>query len=270
MNGPKQTKLRLKDKRRRLVWVKVAAGASVVALSFAFALYGLNRPEVNVQSIAVLGTSLTNPELIKKIVSAEIERPYLYIIPRTNVFLLPYESIETTIESTFPQVAAVVLAQSSQELTVEVSERVAVALWCKDQADTSNPTTDNCFLMDENGYVFDKGYVEGLIRYRGRIEENPVGKKYLDGTFKNFATQIDELEKATKRTIVTATVNEHDDVTATFKEGGEIIFRLSPEYQELMDNVSSVFSSSRFSSGERLEYADFRFGNKVYVKFEGE
>lgn len=270
MMTPTQPKLRLKDKRRRLVWVKVAAGTAIVALSFGLLVYAAHRPEVNIGKIHVEGAKLAKPELVQKVTDAVLEDSYFFLIPRTNVFVVPYSRIETAITKSFPQVASVVASQNGiGDLTIQVTERVPVALWCEEQS-REDTVLDVCYLMDGNGFIFEKGDGEGFAKYRGLIEGTPIGKQYLDDTFRNFTKTIAELEGASARKVRDVVIDEHDDVYATFTEGGYAIFTLQAEYQNLMDNVASVFASERFKTGAALEYADFRFGNKVYVKFAGE
>ena len=51
MAEPIQPKLRLKDRRRRLAWVKVAAGASVVAVCLVLVFYVSRLPSVTIASV---------------------------------------------------------------------------------------------------------------------------------------------------------------------------------------------------------------------------
>jgi hypothetical protein len=262
--SPTQPRLRLKDKRRRLAWVKVAVGSAVVALTLVLALYALNRPEANIHDISITGAKLSNVDLMREVAESILDGSYFAIIPRTNVLLLPYQKLEENIQSAFPQVASVVASQTALgTLEIAITERVPVALWCADSGD--------CYLMDGSGYVFDSADShDGLIRYSGRIKGMPVGSVYLDGTFRVFSKAISSLEEATKQKVTDVYVDEYGDAYATLLEGGDIIFALSPEYSELVDNAASVFQTERFTSTRTLDYADFRYGNKVYVRFMGE
>jgi hypothetical protein len=50
-------------------------------------------------------------------------------------------------------------------------------------------------------------------------------------------------------------------------QGGTLKFVRTADRPVLLDNIASIFSARGLSASETLDYADFRFGDKVYVKF---
>jgi hypothetical protein len=53
----------------------------------------------------------------------------------------------------------------------------------------------------------------------------------------------------------------------TFVEGGTLRFVRTGDTGATLANIASVFGSETFRSDRLFEYADFRYGDKVYVKF---
>jgi len=204
---------------------------------------------------------------------------YVFLIPRANTFFYPHSRIVRDIKSLFKPVRDVRVHRSGfTALRIDITERVPAALWCLPAEAGLSESSKDCFLVDKSGFVFK--IAEGIassspfVRYEGRLAGAPdgsvLGNTYLPDQFGAFRIFMDKLSLATSRTVNRVSVDEYDDVFVFFKESGEVRFTKEGMRESLLDNIASVFASDRFRSGDALEYADFRFGNKIYVKFEGE
>lgn len=262
----KRKKISLKTKRRLVLYTKVGL-ISVGAIGFFVTFLILVRlPEVTVAVVTVEGTHFAKEALVKEVVLGQLKGSYVFLVPKRNTFVVPEGSIKKELLSVFPAIQDVSFNKDSfNSLSVTVSEKEPLAKWCSNFSSTSP-----CYLVDENGFVFAPEEGGGYVTYSGTIEGSPVGNTFLEGGFKKLHTMISELEKTTNRTPDRVVVDEHDDVTVLFKEGGEVRFVRMFDESILLDNIASVFASRRFKTDEQLLYADFRFGNKVYVKFVGE
>lgn len=285
---PKKKKRPLKERRRRARMLALFALAFTVLALLASAVIGLRRPEVTIASVEVFGTRIAREDLVHRQVTDLLHGSYLFLIPRANTFFYPHARIVKDIKSTFLPVKDVRVSRSGfTALSVRVEERAPAALWCRPaspSAPTAGPaaepeelaaaTSARCFLMDEDGFVFapaqgDTAPAE-LPRFLGKLSADPLGETYLSGSLGTLRIFLDKLARAAKRTPGEVLVDEHDDVYVRFAEGGEVRFTRADQSDALLDNIASVFASSRFDAGDTLEYADFRFGSKIYVKFEGE
>jgi hypothetical protein len=123
--------------------------------------------------------------------------------------------------------------------------------------------------MDKEGFIFVEAPVDTTlyVRFSGLVAGDPIGSRYLDGDFDSFKSFIEEVSSTAHRTPQSVVVENNDDVSITFVQGGVLKFVRTDDSEATLDNIASVFSSRKLDTNERLEYADFRFGNKVYVKF---
>ena len=276
MNAPDQPKLRLRDRRRRLMWVKVAAGASVVVISLALIFYAARRPEVTITAIHVSGTHLVQADEVKAIAEQGLQGSYAYLVPYGNSLVAPLSAVHDAIMRSFPPIKSVSISRSGlQALDIQVQERAPVALWClpaqaggTDATDTSKP----CYLMDADGYVFaHAAATDEYLRYFGPLSGNIIGSTYLDSGFASLDTLVTDIGKSIGHRPLSVTVDAtSNDVSVAFADDGILQFVRTAERQATLDNIASVFASQSFRDNKQFEYADFRFGNKVYVKFKGQ
>ena len=259
-------KLRLQEIRRRKRYALCALGLVVFVAAFSGLVFLLRLPEVTINSVAVSETEYVRNELVLEMVNGMLEGNYLLVIPRSNTFLYPKHAIQRDMFALFPSVERVKFSRIGfNTLSISITERTPVAEWC------SNPGTSSpCYLLDNGGFVFAPQRVQGssFVVYGGGLTGDPLGQTYLSGEFQSIQEFVQDLKKVTERNPKTVLIDEHDDVSVTFKEGGELRFAVESANGTLLDNIASVFASRRFHSDDILEYADFRFGNKIYVKFE--
>ncbi len=246
-------------------WVKVIAGAAVVAMSLVLLVYGAHRPEITIQKVSVSGTHLSDASAIEEISKDALDGYYFFFIPKANAFVAPLGSIASAVKTAFPEVAAVEVRRTGFEaLEIDVSERVALAEWCENG-------TSSCYLMDETGFIYsDTRAPHPMIRFSGGIQGEVLGSVYLMEDFPSLFSFIGEVERATKLSPVSVKVDENDDVHVDFSEGGTLMFVRKEDTNETLQNIASVFAARRLKNGERFDYADFRFGDKVFVRFIGD
>lgn len=271
MTTPRQPKLRLKDRKRRLMWVKVAAGSSVVALSIGLMWYGSHVSEVIISKVEVTGTQIVSTDAVKNETEALLKGSYAYFIPRANSFVYPKTDIKNAILKKLPPVESVEIERDGlTALKVVVTERKPVALWCGDVIPESEQL--NCYLLDANGFIFGIADSQNnYIRFYGHISGEPVGQTYLSGTFTPLFGLVRDISTAIRMTPTSLTADKNtNDMTLRFDNGGELRFVFTENRQATLENIASVFASQSFKTNKNFEYVDFRFGDKVYVKFKGE
>jgi len=268
MSNPQQPKLSLRERRRRLVWVKVAAGSAVVALSFVAVWFLARIPATTIASIEVKGTSIVSADEVKKLVEETLDGSYAYLIPHRNSLLFPKRNIENALALAFPPLAKVSISRNGwSALTVTTEERVATALWC--DGDTESET---CYSIDKNGFIFATATdATPMIRFYGALSGVPIGSTYLNGGFASLNTLVAGIASSIHRTPKTVTVDgASNDVELAFQDGEVLKFVRTVNQQATLENIASVFASQSFKKNKDFEYADFRFGDKVYIKFKGE
>lgn len=274
-------KLPLKARRRR---ARVLALAFTVLLLFsgaALTLFGVQRPEVNINAVSITGVRYVREDLLRRMVNDLLEGSYFFLVPRTSIFFYPRTALMRSARELFPAIKDISITRNGfTALAVSLTERETAALWCLPpsaastaQADASSPNASPCYLMDEGGFVFAKAGNEldsALHIYSGGLSADPLAAVFLDGGYAALERFVADIARVTGRRPSMIFVDEHDDVFVSFAEGGELRFAREDADDTLLENIASVFSSSRFKTSESLDYADFRFGSKIYVKFVGE
>jgi len=269
--------------------LRVLAVFVVLAL-VALAVIGLRRPEVNIASVSVTGTHHTRADVLEHTISGILSGSFFFLIPRTSAFFYPKREVLQSARRSFPAIKTVSIARAGfTTLQVSVSERLPVALWCapeKSAPDAREQATSTaeqqysiassrapCYLMDTDGFVFaeaDGDYSEFMRYQGGGVAGSAIGETFLDGAYPALRVFVADVAGATAREPLAVLVDEHRDVFVSFKNGGELRFAIKNANSALLENIASVFASKRLQSDDVLDYADFRFGNKIYVKFEGE
>lgn len=266
---PTKRKPSLKERRRRKRFVIFFLSAVVVVSFFVLAVIGLRMPDVNISSVVVHGAKYAREDLVQQFASSMLEGSYFFLIPRSSIFVYPKTAMARDALSLFPSVKEISITRNGfTALSISLTERTPAALWCASFASTSP-----CYVMDDGGFVFAKADSEqsaDLLAYLGNLSGDPLAATFLHGDYEPLDTFVGDIGHATERDLFAVSIDENDDVTVFFKSGGELRFARKDMSDVLLESIASVFASDRFHSDDTLEYADFRFGNKIYVKFEGE
>ncbi len=245
-----------------MLQIKIAVATLAVFLFLGGLFFLVRLPEVTVSKVEVTGTAVADPALIQKIAEETLSGSYAFLIPKKNTLFIPTGEVAENIAASFPIVKeANVTHTSLTSVSVSVTERTPVALWCTSE--------EKCYLMDEDGFVYmTSEQSDAYVRYSGAIEAEPVGTVFLAGGFNSLNTFVGETAKTLGRTPKTVIVELNKDVTLSFVGRGELKFVMSENNTGTLENIASVFASQKLKGRTDFEYADFRFGNKVYVKFK--
>lgn len=258
------SKRSLKERRRRARFITVALSAALALSVVIFIAVVARIPETKIVRITVSDTTYVHQGALEQVALQLLSGTHFFLIPRTHTFFAPLSSIRKEIERSFPAVERVVVRRDTMRaLTIEVTEKDPSFLWCR---------SEECFYMSSDGYIFApvQGGSNDFVRYEGAITDNPTGVFFLDGSFQDLNTAVENIATIINDEARRVSVDMYDDVTVTFKSGAELIFVRTAQREVLLDAITSVFSVKRVHETRVLEYADFRFGNKIFVKFEGD
>ena len=279
---PIQPKLRLKDRRRRLMWVKVASGTAVVAIAVVLAFYMAHLPALTIAEVDVSGTALVPADAVKALAEAELQGSFAFVIPRDNALVAPTASIKKAIADAYPAAAAVSVSRPNlKTLAIAITERTPAALWCPgipageisaEDAATGTPAAANedCYRMDGKGFIFATATPDmAFVKYFGDVSGGPVGSTYLSGDFASLDGTVAGIASSLQQTPEEVLADPSGtDVSVAFDSGGVLRFIRTTDRATILENVASVFASQSFKDHQNFDYIDFRFGDKVYVKFK--
>lgn len=258
-------------------------------LLFALALAGLTMllrwSKLNIQNIEITGNPVVDSTDLENTIKNEIYGYYLWIFPKSNFLIYPKNDVKAALEDNYKVLKNISLGLkgiSTMELKVE--ERIGKYTWCGDTP--QNDTNDNCYFMDDTGYIFGQApFFSGdvYLKFYGKVRDDvsaPLGEIY----FKEFFPKLLQFRDTVKLMgISTSAYHVRNDGSAElylvsntpFPNKQKIIFNPSEDLSKLAENLQTALATdplktdfkNKFSS---FEYIDLRFGNKVYYKFRNE
>ncbi|MEX0910169.1 MAG: hypothetical protein WDZ73_00215, partial [Candidatus Paceibacterota bacterium] len=246
-------------------------------------IFGLRWPEVQIVDIKIKGNSTVSAQEITAEIKPLIAGYYAFIIPKTSIFLYPRENIKQVLLDEFGYLATVDMQiKSFSVLEVLVSERTPKYVWCQNKEET------NCFLADEEGFIFSavnsKVDAGPLFKIIGtgkselwKVYSYPIGKINFKQTksFLDLIPKVVPTELGSRLQVQAVVLAPADDLIfkVTDKTNNsvytwDLLISKRSELDSVVRHLEAVFSSSSFkkelTTGERLEYVDFRFGQKVF------
>jgi hypothetical protein len=290
--------LELKKQRRKVVIDKILIlffGIVVILILLAY-LSRINT--LNISKVEVSGNQVVDTNAIQAVATEQMSGKYLWIFPKTNVFLYPKNAIINQLQGKFKRLEDINLSiKNNKTLEISLAERKALYTWCgitppDATVVTTPPSTTDCYFVDENGYIFDKApYFSGDVYFKfygspdvGQQEFSSCGAS-LDpsGCYfsKNYIKQLvsfrDILVGFDLKPVAMYVTNDGDVQVFLSKGnssaiGPQIIFKINDDYQNVAENLEAALTTdplktefkNKYSS---LLYIDLRFGNKVYYKF---
>ncbi len=262
---------KLTQKRRKVFLFKIGGGVFSIIALFVGLVYVSQFEEFNISDISVDGNSTIAEKSIKGIVEEKISGKFLFLFPKSNILLYPRTDIEATLLEAYKGIKEINIAfEDLQSISVTMDERKPFALWC----DKEVIDEESCYFLDEDGFIFTKApSFSGNVYFRYfsiLSSDEHVGQQFMEKT--EFQEMTFFLLSLSDIGLTPVALDEVDDADYEMhlEEGGKIFFGQKQNLSFVFDSIQSVFDSDEFNEEDlfNLDYADFRFGNKVYFKFK--
>ncbi len=227
-----------------------------------------------VEEIIVSGEERVSKDEIKFIVKKNLEKKILFF-PTKSIFLVNLDQIKEDVLGSFPQIAEIEIGRGFPNgLNIIAVERLAVANFCKN---------DNCFLLDNEGVIFDpvrndisngveETQLEGdLIKIIDKqkiddiavLGEKVIEKDYLEKILKIQKNLSEELEIGTEEFIVFS-----ERLNVKTAEGWEIYFDQKGDLNWQITKLSLVLKEKIPPENRKdLEYIELRFGDLASFRY---
>lgn len=262
---------KLTQRKRKLFLFKIGGIVVALLLITTGIMFSLRAKRINIADINIKGNSAVATNTIRQFVENKISGNYAFVFPKSSIFLYPRKNLQATLLESFKEIKnANVSFESLQSISIDIEERRPYALYCGGQVST---TTD-CYFLDDNGFVFTKapsfsGNV--FFRYFGDLDDDiKIGQQFMkEEDFHEINFFLTSLSETGLDPVTFRIVNK-DDFEIGLKNGGRILFGQNQNLSNIYENIQSVFYSEDLNKSNisNLDYADFRFGNKVYFKFK--
>jgi cell division septal protein FtsQ len=270
LNSPRLSEL--KKHRQRVVLEKILIGLLGFLAIFFSAVYLSGLNSLNINNIEISGNKVVDTEAIKTIVKQQLAGKYLWFFPKTNILLYPENSIKNALQNKFTRLKDINLSlKNNNILQISVDERTPEYLWCGENLPSLGGGSEQCYFMDENGYIFDEApYFSGEVYFKFYGEIGPNFQQLI--SFKNILINMG------LKPVALAATNDRD--IQIFLSGGtslatapKIILRADADFEKVAENLETALQNeplqSKFKNNySKLEYIDLRFENKVYDKFK--
>lgn len=275
-----------RQKRKRILYRRII----LFICFFVTLVFGLSyfsaHPRVTISNIKIDGNRVVNTSKIESVVKSSIEGRYLYLFKKSNVFIYPKNKIIKDLKNEFARIKDVEISTNQfTNLSIKVSERVGLYLWCGEQINEEDKLNEECYFINDEGYIFDKApFFSGNIYFKfysplNNKEIEPLGNSSLDPeTIKDIFAFSDALEEMSFK-VATIDMYDENEYKLYLKRSStklpQIIFKKEDNLEEILNNFSSSMKQEKFVEEVRgryssLEYIDLRYKNKVLYKHEGE
>lgn len=245
---------------------------------------------MTVRVVKVSGTVAVSPSAIASSTEKFLTGRYLFTVPRANVLFYPKRSIERDILERYLRVARVEARfKNFHTLNISVTERKTEALWCRSilvQERDVGETRDDCFLLDGDGFVFDKfdladqtspdvlkfvtpSRFPAYVKFYGGFSSTtgPIGQTYLSSARFQELLQFSENLIPLGATVLAFRERPDNDLDVELSGGGRLVINRESDLSSTISNFQSMIFEPNFGGMEglkKIDYIDMRFGNKIF------
>jgi hypothetical protein len=279
LNSPRLQELKRRRQKNLLKKFYIFVFLFVLLLVGLAFLFRIDR--LNIQDVKVSGNVVIDTALIKNTANETLAGNYLWVFPKTNLFLYSKKSITTSIAGKFKRLKNIsVDTDQAGTLLVSVEERTPKYTWCGETMSVESGAVEACYFLDDTGFIFDyapefKGDV--YFKFFGTTSNsNTIGSSVIATYFKDFILFKENIETLGLRPVSFYKLGDGDAKVYLASESGlsgpEIIFKEGADFQKLTENLQSALEVEPLHTDIKkkyisLLYIDLRFGNKVYYKF---
>ncbi len=221
----------------------------------------------DVRTVEVRSPSVISTDAIRIKVDDVLNKKYLGIGRRSNIFIFSPQHIATVLAEEFPRIASIDIRRTSlHSIAIVIKERVAVGLWCL-------PVRERCYYFDAHGDSFleilpSSGSIFTPINdFRERrieIGENVAGSDWRENIF-----GVKKILQFGGITVVNFTIPEdsYDEFQAMTNEGWNILYSKDINTRRQTDSLL-LFLKEKITPEVRttLEYVDLRIEDRIYYK----
>ena len=270
----------LKKKRKNFI-IKLFVFIFVFLLSIVGLVFLSRMEKININKISILGSDIINKEDISKKTADFLNGKYLYIFPKTNIFLYPKTDLINYLYKEYPRIKNIEIKDISLDfktLEISISLRESKALWC-DKLSLEEGEVSRCYFLDDLGFVFAPSpdfSGNAYFKYYGILPYgDPIGSYFLEDKekFKEISSLVDEIYKLEISPLYMVAENQ-EKFTIYLAGGSKIFFDTTESILKTKERIHTLIKSDDLFKKEggilEVDYIDLRFGDKVFYKLKTE
>ncbi len=148
------------------VWFMRTVVFSILILLFFVAGGGISQNDRwRISEITITGANVVASDDIRARVGEKLFGNYYFVYSRGNSYLFPRREMEATLIQAFARLStATVHRVSDKTIAIEITERKPFALWCGEEYNKEMYELNDCWFIDDTGFVFDRAptFSEGV------------------------------------------------------------------------------------------------------------
>lgn len=254
-----------------------------VILVFAGTVLASRLDQLQIKEVEVVGARSEDRERLGSVVEKELMGTYFLLYPKRNLLLISDSRIMSALEIAAPRLETVAVERNDlRNLVVVVKERSPVAIAC-------TTTNKNCHFVDHNGLLFarapnisgdlflgivlseDRIAVERHVVDTGLFKKLIETRNIIDDVLRDMPYQarvgkliVGEGESAPRFayeiSVADPTIDPWSVLVSSDLDVRELAGRINPA-------IKTLAQDARKAGAKKLEYVDFRFGNRVFYKY---
>ncbi len=240
----------------------------VAVTSFLF-----RHPKLQLRTFTIEGVEVVDPERINFSLRESLSGYFLWVFPRSSIFLTRSAMLEKIIAQSSTRIESVQVTKTgAQTGHIKIQEYKPAYIWCQMGRE------EDCYFMDAKGVVYIKApsfsgsvYTKIITREIKELPFLPLDSK----TVSRIALYKESLPKISlyPESFV-LTEDKELVIHAPTKNNTDTLFRVRRDAEpfDILEGLSTVFRTKEFlaeyDSQKKLLYIDMRFTNKVAYKFE--
>lgn len=277
---------KIQKKKKKLLIRKLIFSGIIFLVLFIASVILVKNEKFLISNINIVDSRLINIPVLKSNLENSLNKKFLLLYPKKNIFLLPQRKIKKEILANNFLIKNVFLKIEQGELVISVEERKPAYLSCLvgNLEITENKgvflENKNCYFFDSDGFVYSSSpdFSDNVFLrfYTQEVEYSFLGKNILLPKELNKIIEIkNNIEKSGIK--ISGFFINQDNYYFLFKEDDLIInysyvvVKKDSDPEKIFRYLNLALNSepliSKIKIGQKIIYLDLRFHKKVYYRF---
>lgn len=270
-----------KQKKRKKTWFITAGGLAALALLSLVFFYAANLGYWRIKFIGFSGLVAMDENKLREAVWRELGGKHFGLIPKDFYFLVDKNKLGADLQEKFFQLAeAKIFKKFPETVFVEVQERQLFGILCPKEENLFATTSTliysdrGCVFIDKKGVAYETApRSSGYLIPKIEMDKNQFqpGAQLLDEKLVQKLERASEAFHLSVGSLLTGFQlfsKIPREFRATAPEGFQVFLNTDDDFQKVFGIFKTVLDEEIKEKRPFLEYADLRFGNKVFYKFK--
>ena len=256
----------LKQKKKTVRKLKTYLVLFMIALLVTGFVFLTRIEALQISDVEISGNSFVPTQEIQDKTYAILESHYLFVIPKSNIFLFSKRDLISRIKENPAVIDVGVNKNLFKSINISVTEQEKEAIYCNTFERTE------CFYINREGYLYSKVGQDVALDQEIVIYLEGEQKKIKEFIFdsKLYANVVSFIKAAARYGVPVANVYVKSDGLIEFntQASARLITSRYDDLEKDFGNLIALFDQEVLTKEQLagIDYIDLRFGNKVFYK----